>query len=194
MITETKPSATPLDLKTLEIHTLGPRGTNCEAAARHWLAEQGVSEPQIVLHRTLEEATVVMLADDGRTKALLACVVYPYLHDLVFKNLADMAMLDCFVMPTYPMVLASPGTTTPTTVASHPAPMSLIEGRGLDIHLANSNAEAALRCAAGEVDACITTSVAAERAGLILIQDFGPVPMGFSVHVPQNLITKGELQ
>jgi prephenate dehydratase len=173
--------------KELEVHTLGPTGTNCEAAARHWMAAFGVTEPTVKLHSTLEDAAEVVLADTRRRSVLLGCVVYPDLHNLVFKNLAGMSLLECFVMPTHAMVYAGNGTDSPETAASHPAPVSLIESMGLRIRMANSNAEAALLCASGEVDACITTAVAAERAGLTVIKDFGPVPMGFSIHAPHGL-------
>jgi hypothetical protein len=51
------------------------------------------------------------------------------------------------------------------------------------VHLVASNARAALDCASGQVDGCITTLPAMESNGLELLRDFGPVAMAFTVHV-----------
>lgn len=49
-------------------------------------------------------------------------------------------------------------------------------------HIVSSNSQAAIDCANGEVDACITTIKACEDCGLSIIQDFGEVPMAFILH------------
>ncbi len=36
------------------IHTLGPEGTNCEAAAENWLLDNNING-RIILHDTLED-------------------------------------------------------------------------------------------------------------------------------------------
>jgi prephenate dehydratase len=95
-------------------------------------------------------------------------------------------MRECFVLPTHHMVYAGRRDQPGNTVASHPAPVNLLDGRDVDISLVNSNAEAAATCASGSTDACITTLPAARRHGLGVLVDFGPVPMGFSVHAPQE--------
>jgi hypothetical protein len=67
------------------------------------------------------------------------------------------------------------------SVASHPAPASLAP-HGAEFRLSTSNSQAAQDCAAGLVDACITTRAAMDAYGLRLARDFGPVSMGFTVH------------
>lgn len=171
--------------KTLRLHTLGPAGTNCEAAAHYWIKQRGLRDTAVVLHPTLERAVVDVL-DAPESSALLACVVYPHLHEIVFKNLRDLTMRDCFVFPTHNMVYAGRSGGTWRTVASHPAPVNLLDGLDVEIKLVNSNSEAAATCADGTTDACITTLVAAQRHRLDVRTDFGPVPMGFSVHAPQE--------
>jgi len=171
--------------KSLRVHTLGPTGTNCEAAARHWIEQRGLTDSEVVLHPTLERAVVDVL-DAPESSALLACVVYPLLHEIVFKNLRDLTMRDCFVFPTHHMVYAGRPGATGRTVASHPAPVNLLDGFDVDITLVNSNSEAAATCAGGATDACITTMPAAQRHRLDVRTDFGPVPMGFSVHAPRE--------
>ncbi len=166
--------------KVAVLHTLGPTGTNCEAAAHAWFKRRG-NIGRVYLHSTLEQAVEEMPEDD--THALLGCVVYPDLHTLVFSNLGRLALADCFIFPTFNMLLAQrPGVPSVRSVATHPAPRHLVPA-GLDVSLVNSNAQAALDCANGIVDACITTLPAAQRNGLQIVNDHGPVPMGFTIHV-----------
>ncbi|THA61443.1 bacilysin biosynthesis protein BacA [Streptomyces sp. A0958] len=166
------------------IHTLGPSGTNLEKAAHHWLAERGVAG-NVVLHTEVEDGLDAM-AFDG-TEAILACAVYPRLHDLVFQNLHRLEMADSFILDTHDMVLAGrPDHPAMATIVSHPAPSSLVAGLG-HTTLTSSNSRAAALCAAGQYDACVTTGPAAAAEGLRLIKNFGPVPMIFTLHVGRTL-------
>lgn len=181
-------AAGTVQVEVTALHTLGPPGTNCEHAARVWLARQGVDEPGAVrLYPTLEQGLEALPRD--ASVGLLGCVVYPLLHELVFTNLHRLRLLDCFVLDTHEMLLAArPGVSGPLRTAScHPAPVSLVPD-GVDPVLVDSNAVAARDCAAGRTDACITTRPAAEAHGLRLVRSFGPVPMGFTVHaqIPQR--------
>ncbi|MCG7498656.1 hypothetical protein MHO82_17450 [Vibrio sp. Of7-15] len=167
--------------KISEIHTLGPKGTNCEKAAYHYIKEKKL-DAEVILHDSLESAVEVVLKKTS--SALLGCVVYPDLHNIVFSNLENMQLGDVFLLDTYEMVLASrEGVESEIKrVASHPAPQNLVP-EGLDIQLCSSNAQAAHLCSSLEVDGCITTSEAARNKGLKLVRDFGKVKMGFSIHV-----------
>ncbi|MEU6895336.1 bacilysin biosynthesis protein BacA [Streptomyces sp. NPDC046557] len=160
------------------LHTLGPHGTNLEAASHEWLRRRGI-DGTVDLHSSLESALDAVPSDGQH--ALTACAVYPALHTLVFGNLHRLRMIDSFVMPTHNMVLATTGTPRPRTVASHPAPTRLIP-QGADVVEVLSNSQAAIDCASGLVDGCITTIVAARARQLRVVQDFGPVPMVFTVH------------
>ncbi len=162
------------------LHTLGPSGTNCQQAVEVWFSRQGRAG-NVVLHPTLEVAVEALYGQPGA--ALLACVVYPDLHTLVFTNLHRLVMIDCFVVPTHNMVLAArQGVDVIRSVATHPAPSSLVPSSIAERRLVNSNTQAALDCVAGVTDACITTMPAVERHNLRIIRDFGPVPMGFTIH------------
>jgi prephenate dehydratase len=163
------------------IHTLGPRGTNCEMAAHHWFRSRGI-HGEVILHTTLEDA--VLHLKDGDRAALLGCAVYPDLHTLVFSNMNWLELADSFVIPTYNMLLASRGDEQPSRIASHPAPQCLVP-EGAEVVLVTSNSLAAKECAEGNVDGCITTLPAAEQYGLKILEDFGPVPMDFTIHVPR---------
>lgn len=173
----------PLDIRI--VHTLGPEGTNCEAAANLWIRSNGHSSATTVLHGTLEEALQRLLQDpDGAV--LLGCVVYPKLHEIVFNNLDRLTLVDQFIMPTFNMLFASRGQEVVRTAASHPAPRSLLNGRGLTVTESTSNSKAAEQCRDGLVDACITTQPAADAYRLTVLEDFGPVPMGFTIHAPKS--------
>ncbi|MFD8752433.1 bacilysin biosynthesis protein BacA [Kitasatospora sp. NPDC059577] len=160
------------------LHTLGPHGTNLETAAHEWLRRRGI-DGSVELHASLESALESVPAD-GR-HALAACAVYPALHTLTFGNLHRLHMVDSFIMPTHNMVLATAGPDTPRTVSSHPAPAGLIAPTA-ETRIVLSNSQAAIDCAAGVTEGCITTIVAAERHGLRVLRDFGPVPMVFTIH------------
>ena len=162
------------------LHTLGTTVTNCEAAARHWFQMNDI-DGRVVLHDTLENGVEAMRQSGNTDEALLGCVVYPDLHTLVFSNLDWLKLTDCFVMPTFSMVLASQDGSMPTRVATHPAPKHLVP-QGCEYTLVNSNAVAAARCASGDFDGCVTTIAAARLHKLEVVRDFGPVPMGFSIH------------
>lgn len=164
------------------LHTLGPEGTNCEAAAHYYFRKQGV-KGCVLLHETLE-AAVASMPDDS-SHAVLGCAVYPHLHTLVFSNLDRLSLADCFIFPTFNMVLAARKGAVIRSVATHPAPKHLVP-QGLTVKLVNSNAQAALDCAAGHADACITTLPAAKRCGLAVLDDHGPVSMSFTLHANKS--------
>ena len=161
------------------LHTLGPKGTNCELAARSWFERRGTGGT-VVLHPTFEEAADHVVITPGA--ALLGCVAYPDLHTLVYSHVDELVLVDCLIIPTYGMVLARrPGSPVITSVASHPAPASLAP-EGTVVRLSTSNSQAARDCAAGLVDACITTGTAMEQHRLELVRDFGSLSMGFTIH------------
>lgn len=162
------------------IYTLGPSGTNCEMAAHEYFKRNSVKDGNVHLFSTLEEAMANL--PNKNCSALLGCVVYPDLHNIVFQNLSSMEMVDSFIHPTYNMVLASVNGKEPVSVTTHPAPRSLLDSRDVTITLANSNVAAAKQCFTGATDGCITTRVSAMEHGLKIVEDFGPVPMGFTIH------------
>lgn len=172
----------------LTIHTLRPKGTNCEKAADYWLAKNNV-KGNVKLYPTLESATESVKEDkDG---LLLGCIVYPDLNNIVFQNLSSLELKNCFVMDTHNMVFASRYTDYCDIfhVGSHPAPQHLlselpIADKSMKKTLFTSNSEAGVQCAQGAVDGCITTFSTAEKYHLHILHAFGPVPMGFSVHAP----------
>jgi len=165
------------------IHTLGPAGTNCEKAGYLWLKNNNFNG-DVILYSTLEEALVEV--KKNKQDLLLGCAVYPDLHHIVFKNLIEMEIKDSFVMPTWNMVLAVKDKKNPltkeSTISSHPAPAHLASLYSENVMLVNSNVQAALECVNGNTGGCITTLKAVEENGLHIIEDFGEVPMCFTIH------------
>lgn len=174
-----KSSVTDELLAITTLHTLGPAGTNLEAAAAEWFRRRGC-HGVVRLHETLE-AAVPTIPRDG-AHALLACAAYPLLHELVFTNLDHLRMVDTFLLPTHSMVLATSGPDAPRSVLTHPAPRALVPA-GLRVTLATSNASAAVDCRNGRAEGCITTLPAARAQALRIVRDFGPVPMAYTVHL-----------
>ncbi len=160
------------------IHTLGPAGTNLCAASWLWFARHGI-KGAVVLHRTVEDAISAMPVQTS--DALMTCAVYPDLHHVVFANLSRFEFVDAFIFPTFPMILASRDGERPRSVATHPAPQGLVPASA-DRVLTTSNAQAARDCADGRTEGCITTLAALNSAGLTVVQDFGPVPMVYTLH------------
>lgn len=160
------------------IHTLGPKGTNLAAAATEWFSRHNI-KGDVELHETVEAAIERM--PHANDHALLTCAVYPNLYNVVFHNLSRLKFVDSFIWPTFPMVLASRDGSRPTVVATHPAPQSLVP-EGMKRIITTSNSQAAIDCANGEVDGCITTLAALEMNGLKIVENFGPVPMVFTLH------------
>lgn len=160
------------------IHTLGPEGTNCAAAARKWFSNRG-QDGKVILHRTLEDGTNKVNRSTG--EALLGCAVYPDLHSLVFLNLKKFSLVDSFVMKTFSMVLASRNGCFPERVSTHPAPSSLVPNH-MEVKLVTSNSQASLDCRNGLTDGCITTDVSCAANNLCVVKDFGQVPMVFTLH------------
>lgn len=162
------------------LHTLGPSGTNCELAANEWFRRRGV-KGSVFLYPTLEEACESIPNDDSH--ALMGCIVYPYLSELVFKNLSKLVLIDCLIMPTDDMVYARNNKVTDNLgIASHPAPISLLNEVVGRVTHANSNPMAAKICYDGEATTCITNLYSATKYELDVITNFGQVAMGFSVH------------
>ena len=114
-------------MNKIKIHTLGPKNTNCEAAAKHYILKNKL-ECDIILYETLESAVDVVTKD--KNSLLLTCIVYPHLYKLVFENLKKLKLVDCFIFNTFEMVLSTKNEfdiNSLHSIISHPAPIPLIK-------------------------------------------------------------------
>ena len=163
-----------------QIHTLGPAGTNCEKAALKWVKRK-CPNASLHLHSTMELAATKVA--NCRSSALLSVMAYPQLHAIIYEHITALQLIDVFIMNTDNMVLASASGMMPTTCATHPAPEKLLPA-SVKRHYVTSNVVAAVECANGKAEGCITTLGAAQKHSLKILQKFGPVPMGFTIHGP----------
>lgn len=174
------PSRDPGLAAVTDLYTLGPAGTNCAMAARAWF-DREQRTGRVHLYPTLERAVAEMPREPHA--ALMGCIAYPDLHTLMFSNLGRLRLADCLIVPTFDMVFAARTTAEPRSAVTHPAPRGLIPPHVTNVQLTTSNAQAAADCRAGRADACITTGEAAQAHGLTVLRNFGPIVMGFTVHV-----------
>lgn len=169
----------------MNIFTLGPEGTNCEKAAFYWCLEKQIYNNNVFLYPTLEVALDNLLANGNGV--LLGCIVYPKLHSLVFDNLNTIYLDETFTMQLHDMVISKRRgleIDQIRTISSHPAPVSLKNKTfsNTGIVKANSNSEAALQCAMGETDACVTTGYSSNMHGLEVVERYSGIQMGFTIH------------
>ena len=171
------------------IHTLGPNGTSSEAAAGHFCEWFGLQYPgsrlQINLSDSYEHARSSM--DERTPGVMIVANAYPQIHTFYMDPRLSLVATFVFDTPLYGLASKGPLTGTRLTVASHPAPIPLIEEL-LPAHLevdsvilALSTSAAAAAAARGEVDVALTTEVAARIHGLDFISSTRPIRMLWSV-------------
>jgi hypothetical protein len=162
-----------------QIHTLGPNGTNCELAALHWRDDKMCVDTTIFLHDSFElAAEAVAVRNDS---VLLGVAAYPQLHSIIYSNLKNFQIIDVFICRTEEMILASNDGYMPSLCATHPAPERLLPSV-IERKYVSNNVAAAQECASGNTDGCLTTLRAAKKYNLKIVNNFGQVPMAFTVH------------
>lgn len=164
----------------MKISTLGPRNTNSQFAAEHYLKDRAVTG-EVTLRMTPEEAIEDLI--DGEADRAVLCIVYPALNDIVFRNLDRIRIEEVFAYDTDNMVVARRKNDTGTggRCCSHPAPKHLLPEGADDITLVSSNSYAARLVKDGAYDMCVTTMAAVKEFDLNVVKDYGPVPMGWAV-------------
>lgn len=169
--------------KLKRIYVLGPEGTNSEKAIINYLRKNNL-EIEVLFTDTLENAAEKVIKD--KESAFLGCVAYPNLHNLIFPYLDILSIEEVFLEETYEMVLASNSKDNIETIATHPAPAYLCDS-SLNKCFSTSNADAAQKCLDNTVDACITTTEAIKNTDLLVLDNYGSFPMGFTIHMHKNI-------
>jgi hypothetical protein len=167
---------------------LGPEGTNIAQASAFWTRKMGIcGKAETVLCKTpeksLEKARLVTV--EGIVPIFWTCAVYFKLNVFFFSNPDIFPFLFVVNMPLDAMQLCAraelrgqeiaPG----WKIASHASPAPLIAGLPNLVVEADSNAHAAIKCASGETEACITTAQAAALHKLYTLHEFGSPIMVF---------------
>ena len=178
-----------VDWRQLVINTLGPNGTSSEAAAHfftQWFGRQYPgAQVQVNLCDSYEQARS-SLVEQVPAVMIVANAYQQINHFYMDPRLALVATF-VFDTPLYGLASKGPLTTKKLTVATHPAPMMLIEEllpEGLEVDsviLALSTRAAAGAAARGEVDVALTTEVAAALHGLNFVSSTRPIRMLWSV-------------
>lgn len=178
---------------------LGPEGTNIQRASELWLRKNGIEAKSVTQLCATPEAAIEearRVQNSGELAVFWTCAVFLREHQVFFRNpdlypfFSQVTMqLDDMQLSTRPEVCGQIiGSQVPDhwTVLSHPSPLPLLENVPVAIELANSNADAAVRCRNGEAEACITTQSACKINGLVTLHRFGRPNMVFFAGITQH--------
>lgn len=176
-----------LQVSKIIIFVLGPSGNNIEQAAKQWAKNLNLTEKSefIYCNTPTEELERALQINDPETFPIFVlCAVYNKLNELYFTYEDCYFFMHHYYMPLDEMQLvarkAVKEVPTEWTIASHPSPMPLLQSLKNKIVEAYSNAHAAMLCAEGFVDACITTEKARKIYSLERIHSFGSPIMLFT--------------
>lgn len=178
-------------VREVRCFVLGPEGTNISQANLWWLCRMNVEhKSSTTLCETPEDSLKQAreVVEEGVVPTFSTCAVYYRMAELFFQNPDAVPFLSAETMPLDEMRLATrarfanqikdvipPG----WQIASHPSPKHLLAELPNTIVAANSNAQAAIMCKNGKVEACITTASAAALHGLTTVHIFGSPIMIF---------------
>ena len=173
----------------VRIATLGPAGTSSEAVATALattLACRGHETVRIDLHETYESAAIQVL--DGEANLVLVANAYAGVSEFYMNPGFELAAAFVKDTPNYGLAALRPvEADTPLTVASHPAPIPLIEQlipEGMSVAKVlrePSTSAAAEAVRAGRADAALTTVPAAALHQLTFFSRTRPINMLWSV-------------
>jgi hypothetical protein len=189
---------------------LGPEGTNILQACRRWTVRMQIEhKAHTVLCDTPEDSIVAAreLDEPNTLGVFWTCAVYSREMEIFFRNpdtlpffTQETMALDQMQLATRPALAAElngPSVPCDWRIAVHSSPSALLPPHHRNVVLVNSNAAAAIDCAAGRVEACITTESARSRHGLTSLHCFGSPEMVFFggiTHASAELIRAAQAQ
>ncbi|NHB97288.1 prephenate decarboxylase [Photorhabdus stackebrandtii] len=173
----------------LNIATLGPSGTSSEQSAirfGEFAIENKVAKSyQVVLCNTYEEASSQIILKD--CQALVVANAYYNISEFYMDNRFNLSAAFLNYTPNYGIAIRDELTKDNIVIATHPAPKALIPEllpdslKIADIIFKDSTSSAAKAVANLEVDAALTTEVAAKLHKLKFISHIRPIKMLWSV-------------
>jgi hypothetical protein len=197
-------------IRQIRHFALGPEGTNISQACRRWTVRMRIEhKAHIVLCDTPEDSIVAarQLVDPRILGVFWTCAVYSREMEVFFRNpdtlpffTQETMALDKMQLATRPALAAElndPCVPCDWRIAVHPSPAALLHPHHRNVVLVNSNATAAIDCAGGRVEACITTESARSRHGLTSLHCFGSPEMiffGGITHTGAELIRAAQAQ
>lgn len=164
----------------IKIATLGPEGTCSENAAKNFISKKELNA-EIILKDSFQACLTAL--DKKEADIAIVPSAFEKLNELIFRNLNKIKITESFVLNTPALVIAKNNAKEIKKVACHPAPFILIDNifPKDKIIFTSSNSISAIKTANKEVDACLTTEIAAKKNNLKLIKNFGEVPMSWNV-------------
>lgn len=170
------------------IHTLGPSGTSSEYASQffhRWMSDNySNSYHEIYLNDSYEVARNKIKDEKG---LLIVANAYPKINDFYMDTRLKLLATFLYDTPLYGLVTNKKLPDRPLYIASHPAPVPLIDEllpEGLHIEKiieTPSTSAAALAVVSGKVDIALTTEIAAKIHKLNFISRTRPIYMLWSV-------------
>lgn len=189
-------------IRCVRSYALGPEGTNIIRAATKWHADMGIAHKATVVPcETVEESVTLTRSDltDGHLSIFWTCAVYFRENQVFFDNSDMLPLLFWQILPLDEMQLACQPRFAAESklgaiprewrILTHFSPAPLVKGLGCELLEARSNADAAVRCAAAEAEACITTEAARRCTGLVKLHSFGSPDMFFFGGISRHGIT-----
>ncbi len=179
-------------IRLIRHFALGPAGTNISQASHRWTLRMQVEhKAHTVLCDTPEDSIVAAreVVEPGALGMFWTCAVYSREMEIFFRNPDTLPFFTQETMPLDQMQLATrpslaaalgePRVPRDWRIAVHSSPAALLPPHHPNVVLVNSNAAAAVDCAAGRVEACVTTESARSRHGLVSLHCFGSPEMVF---------------
>ncbi len=170
------------------VHTLGPSGTSSEYASQffhRWMKDNySNSHHEIYLNESYEHARNNINNEKG---LLIVANAYPKINDFYMDTRLKLLATFLYDTPLYGLVTNGELPDRPLYIATHPAPIPLIDELlpdGLFIEKIiemPSTSAAAKAVASGEVDIALTTEIAAKIHQLNFISRTRPIHMLWSV-------------
>jgi hypothetical protein len=174
------------------IYTLGPAGTSSEFAANYlsiWLKKKGYcKEVKIVLKKTYEVARQEITE---KNSILLVANAYADINLFYMDYSLTLGAVFVLETPSYGIVTKTgelPENKNTLLIASHPAPVPIISqllpNQNIkQIVKKNSTSSAALAVLNDEVDAALTTQIAAKNYNLLFVTKTRTINMLWSAFV-----------
>ena len=197
-------------IREIRHFALGPEGTNLLQACCRWTVRMQMEhKAHTVLCNTPEDSIVAArrLVEPNILGVFWTCAVYSREMEIFFRNpdtlpffTQETMALDQMQLATRPALAAElngPSIPCDWRIAVHSSPSALLPSHHRNVVLVNSNAAAAIDCAAGRVEACITTESARSRHGLASLHCFGSPEMVFFggiTHAGAELIRAAQAQ
>jgi hypothetical protein len=197
-------------IRKIRHFALGPEGTNILQACGRWTIRMQIEhKAHTILCDTPEHsiAAARQLTEPSTLGVFWTCAVYSREMEVFFRNADTLPFftqetmaLDKMQLATRPALAAElkgPYVPCAWRIAVHSSPAALLDPHHRNVVLVNSNAVAAIDCAAGRVEACITTESARRRHGLTSLHCFGSPEMVFFggvTHAGAELVRAAQVQ